>query len=235
MQKKKAILKKVRAPLSRELILRTAQKLADKHGLAELSMRNLAAKLGVEAMSLYKYVANKDELLAGLVDILFNEIECPPKTTPWREAMRLRAFSMRRTLLKHPWGSALIESRTASPSNAQLTHIEYVLTCLKAAGFDLQHQYRAFVLLDSYIYGYVLGEVNWPTTKADQDRMTRGIESLLDKSPHPNLMTVMHEFMSTHPIIDGNATYDIEFEFGLNIILSGLEPQAKKQKPSEMV
>jgi AcrR family transcriptional regulator len=219
-----------RKPLSHERILGAALALADKQGLEALSMRNLAAKLGVKAMSLYKYVANKDELLDGLVDILFGEIECPPETTPWREAMRLRAFSMRRVLLKHKWGSALIESRTASPSNAQLAHIEYVLTCLKAAGFDLQHQYRAFVLLDSYIYGYVLGEVNWPTTTTDQDRMTRSIESLLDKSPHPNLMTVMHEFMSTHPIIDGNATYDSEFEFGLNIILSGLEPQAHRRK-----
>lgn len=229
-KKKKPSTTAGRKPLSRERILSAALALADKQGLEALSMRNLAAKLGVKAMSLYKYVANKDELLTALIDMLFNEIECPPATTPWREAMRLRAFSMRRTLLQHTWGSALIESRTASPSNAQLAHIEYVLTCLKTAGFDLQHQYRAFVLLDSYIYGYVLGEVNWPTTKADQDRMTRTIESLLNKSPHPNLMAVMHEFMATHPIIDGNATYDTEFEYGLNIILSGLEPQAQRKK-----
>lgn len=231
MQKKKAITKKTRAPLSRDLILHTALKIADKHGLAALSMRNLATALNVKAMSLYKYVAHKDELLDGLVDILFGEIECPPVTTPWREAMRLRAFSVRRVMLRHTWGPALIESRTpASLSNRQLAHVEYVLTCLKDAGFDVQHQYRAFVLLDSYIYGYVMQELNWPTTKNEQNRVTRSVESLLDKSPHPNLMTVMHEFMSTHPIVDGNATYDIEFEFGLNIILSGLEQQAQRRR-----
>lgn len=210
-----------RRPLSRERILKAALAIADKDGVEALSMRNLAAKLSVEAMSLYKHVANKDEVIDGLVEIILREMEIPPVGTPWREAMRRRAWSVRHTLLRHPWASALMESRMA-PSDARLCYADTVLSILNKAGFPPEVQYRAFGLLDSYVYGFVLQEVNWPTKESDRLKAVAGVKEFLKDGRYPTLMSVVLDaaWLRVEP---GAKPYDAEFTFGLELILDGLE------------
>src|SRR6266699_7253525 len=127
---------KRRAALSRERILRAAIGLADRGGFELLSMRKLGDKLGVEAMSLYNHVRNKEDLLDGMVDVVFNEIDLPPGGVAWRTAMRQRATSLRQTLIRHPWANGLMESR-ATPGPANLRHHDAVLGSLRGAGFSV--------------------------------------------------------------------------------------------------
>lgn len=210
-----------RKPLSRERVLKAALALVDKDGIESLSMRNLAAKLSVEAMSLYKHVANKDAVLDGLVELILREMEIPPVGTPWREAMRRRAWSVRHTILRHPWASVLIESRLA-PGEARLSYADTVLSILKNAGFATEVQYRAFQMLDSYVYGYVLQEVNWPTKESDRKMMVVRLKEFLHDGRYPNLMAVIEQ-ASWLKLAPGEKPYDADFEFGLQLILDGLE------------
>ncbi len=220
-KKKKPIAPPERKPLSRERILRAALVLADKDGIESLSMRNLAAALGVEAMSLYKHVANKDAVLDGLVELILREMEIPPVDTPWREAMRRRAWSVRHTILRHPWASVLIESRM-EPKDARLRYADTVLAILRKAGFAPEVQYRAFGLLDSYVYGFVLQEVNWPTKESDRLKAVAGFKEFLKDGRYPNLMAVLQNAAWLN-LAPGAKPYDAEFEFGLDLILDGLE------------
>lgn len=210
-----------RKPLSRERILKAALALVDKRGIEALSMRNLAAELGVEAMSLYKHVASKDAVLDGLVEIILREMEIPPVDTPWREAMRRRAWSVRYTILRHPWASVLIESRQ-TPTEARMRYADTVLSILNKAGFRTEVQYRAFGLLDSYVYGFVLQEVNWPTKEADRLKAVAGVKEFLKDGSYPNLMGVVLD-AAWLKLAPGAKPYDAEFEFGLELILDGLE------------
>src|SRR5213076_757418 len=125
-----------RAPLSPERVLQAAVEFADAHGLAELSMRNLGQFVGVEAMSLYNHVANKDDLLDGMVDLVFGEIPVVPSDQPWRSAMRERAVAVRAALSRHSWAIGLMESRRRR-GGATLRHHEAVLACLRGAGFSV--------------------------------------------------------------------------------------------------
>jgi AcrR family transcriptional regulator len=219
--KKKTTQSSPRKPLSRERVLKAALALVDKDGIESLSMRNLAAKLSVEAMSLYKHVANKDAVLDGLVELILREMEIPPVGTPWREAMRRRAWSVRHTILRHPWASVLIESRLA-PGEARLSYADTVLSILKNAGFATEVQYRAFQMLDSYVYGYVLQEVNWPTKESDRKMLVVRLKEFLHDCRYPNLMKVIEQ-ASWLKLASGEKPYDADFEFGLQLILDGLE------------
>ncbi|WP_369812531.1 TetR/AcrR family transcriptional regulator C-terminal domain-containing protein, partial [Kineosporia sp. A_224] len=143
-----------------------AVRLADREGVDGLSMRRLAGVLGAGAMSLYYYVASKDELLDAMVDVVFAEIELPPADTDWQSAMRLRAVSARQVLAAHPWAIALMESRT-SPGPANLRHREAVTACLRRAGFTVLMATHANWLLDSYVYGHALQEASLPFDTAD--------------------------------------------------------------------
>lgn len=201
--------------------MKAALAIADKDGVDALSMRKLAAKLSVEAMSLYKHVANKDAVLDGLVELILREMVIPPVGTPWREAMRRRAWSVRHTLLRHPWASVLIESRMA-PGEARLGYADRVLSILNKAGFPTELQYRAFVILDCYVYGYVLQEVNWPTKEADRKMAVESVKEFVKDGRFPNLMTVVQHagWLNVAP---GAKPYDADFEFGLELILDGIE------------
>src|SRR5689334_19641693 len=123
-----------RIPLSRERILRTALDFADRHGIEALSMRKLGQEFGVDAMMLYRHVANKDDLLDGMVDVVFGEIGLPPSGGDWRTAMRQRAVAARTALSRHPWAIGLMESRSR-PGPATLRHHDAVLGSLREAGF----------------------------------------------------------------------------------------------------
>src|SRR5688572_7525658 len=150
-----------RAPLSRERVLSTAVVLADRHGLESLSMRRLADELGAAAMSLYHYVPNKEQLLDGMVDIVFGEIEPPSLELDWKTAMRRRALSTRAALNRHRWAVGLMEGRM-NPGPAGIRIREAILGCLREAGFSVEMTIQAYSVQDAYIYGFALQERSLP-------------------------------------------------------------------------
>lgn len=207
-----------KAPLSRERVLRAAVELADEHGVGPLSMRKLAQRLGVEAMSLYHHVSNKEQILDGMVDAVFAEIDLPSPTTGWKAAMRARAVSARAALARHPWAIGLMDSRS-NPGPATLRHHDAVLGSLRAGGFSVPMAAHAFSLLDSYLYGFVMQEVALPfSTPEDLEQIAGPILEQMPGDTHPHLT----ELMTEHAMRPGY-DYGQEFEFGLDLILDALE------------
>jgi AcrR family transcriptional regulator len=208
-----------RIPLSSERVLVAAVAFADEHGIASLSMRKLGEVLGVEAMSLYNHVANKDELLDGMVDLVFGEIDLPVGGAGWKTAMRERAQSARQALGHHPWAIALMSTRT-SPGPATLRHHDAVIGSLRAAGFSVAMAAHAFSALDSYIYGFALQEATLPL--GDTEEETAEVAQVMmaqvpaDEYPHLTEFTLEH-------ILQPGYDYGDEFGFGLDLILDGLE------------
>ncbi|MCD4853437.1 TetR/AcrR family transcriptional regulator [Arthrobacter sp. AK01] len=206
-----------RLSLSRERVLECAVALADESGIAGLTIRTLAQSMGTKPMSLYYYVANKDEILDGIVDMVFSEIELPAPDGNWREQMQLRAHRMRSTLRRHPWAVGLLESRTA-PGPATLRHHEATLATLRSAGFSVQLTAHAYALLDSYIYGFVLQEAALPFEGRDTAaEITKPIMERFATGEYPHMVEIAVE----HVLKPG---YDFgdEFGFGLDLILDGL-------------
>jgi AcrR family transcriptional regulator len=163
-----------RAGLSRERVLSAAVALADEGGVEELSMRRLAKQLGVEAMSLYNHIASKDQLLDGMVDFVFSEVEPPSPGEDWRQEMRKSAISTRDALNRHRWAVGLLDARP-NPGDANLRLFEATLTCLREAGFSAEMAGRAQSIQDAYIYGFALRD----TTRHDEEFLF-GLDLILD-------------------------------------------------------
>lgn len=207
-----------RQPLNRQRVLLAAVRIADEAGLEALSMRKLGQMLGVEAMSLYNHVASKEDLLDGLADIAIAEIEVPSEGPDWKEAMRRRAISVREMLVRHPWASSVIESRT-NPSPVRSRYPEQVVSVLRRAGFSPEMALHAFFTLDSYIYGFVVQEANLPSGTPDElAEMAGRLLSALPAREYPYL----HEIVADH-VMKVGFSYADEFVFGLDLILDGLE------------
>jgi AcrR family transcriptional regulator len=210
--------KSPRAPLSKERVLHAAMGLADQEGLASLTMRRLGQKLGVEAMSLYHHVANKDDLLDGMVDIAFSEIDLSSNGADWKAIMRRRAISAREMLARHPWAVGLMESRaTAGPAN--LRHHDSVIGSLRKGGFSIDMAAHAYSLMDSYIYGFALQQMNLPVgarKQAPEAAQTFLRRFRAEEYPYLAEMVTGHAMKSGYDYVD-------EFEFGLDLILTGLE------------
>ncbi len=206
-----------RAPVSKERVLATAVALADQGGLESLSMRKVAHELGVVPMALYKHVANKEEMLDGMVDIVFSEIEMPSWRDGWRTAMRRRAISVRQVLSRHPWATALMESRVR-PGPANLRHHDLVMGSLREVGFSVWMALHAFNTVNSYIYGFALQETSMPFGTPEE--LAEVAEVMLQGLPadeYPYLREVV-----TDSMVSG-FEYADEFEFGLDLILDGIE------------
>jgi AcrR family transcriptional regulator len=199
-------------------VLQAAVTFADEHGIASLSMRKLGEVLGVEAMSLYNHVANKDQLLDGMVDLVFAEIDLPAGEGEWKAAMRERAESARQALRRHPWAIALMSTRT-SPGPATLRHHDAVIGSLRAGGFSVEMTAHAFSAIDSYIYGFALQEATLPL--GDTEAETAEVAKMMltqvpaDQFPHLTEFTVEH-------VLRAGYDYGDEFAFGLDLILDGL-------------
>lgn len=207
------------AGLSKKRVALEAVRLADREGVDGLSMRRLAGALGKGAMSLYHYVASKEELLDAMIDIVFEEIESPPEEADWQTAMRRRAISTRQALAHHPWAISLMESRT-SPGPANLRHREAVTACLRKAGFTVLMATHANWLLDSYVYGFALQEASLPfDTAGDFADMAEDV--YLPQLP-PDEFPYLNE--SAAALIAADYDPAEEFTFGLNLILAALEP-----------
>ncbi|MFJ8110975.1 TetR/AcrR family transcriptional regulator [Streptomyces sp. NPDC096132] len=207
-----------RIPLSRERVLRAAVALADENGLAALSMRKLGEAVEVEAMSLYTHVANKEDLLDGMIDLVFGEIDLPCDGGNWKTAMRQRAISVRQVLSRHRWAIGLMESRT-SPGPRTLRHHDAVIGCLRRAGFSVVLTAHAYSALDSYIYGFALQERGLPfDTPGETAELAQGILAQIPTDQYPHLA----ELTAEH-VLGPGYDYSDEFEFGLGLILDGLE------------
>ncbi len=207
-----------RVPLRRDRVLHTAVAFADEHGMASLTMRKLGEALGVEAMSLYNHVANKDDLLDGMIDVVFGEIGLPSGEAGWKTAMRQRAVSAREVLSRHRWSIGLMESRT-TPGPATLRHHDAVIGSLRGAGFSIPMAAHAFSVLDSYIYGFALQEASLPFESGEETaELAEAIMSQMPAGAYPHLTELAVE----HVLQPGYA-YGNEFDFGLDLILDGLE------------
>ncbi len=209
---------KPRAPLSRERVLRAAVALADESGIASLTMRKLGEAVGVEAMSLYNHVANKDDLLDGMIDVVFNEIGLPSSGTDWKTAMRQRGISVREVLSRHRWAIGLMESWT-TPGPANLRHHDAVIGSLRNAGFSIELAAHAYSALDSYIYGFAMQEPSLPfDTPQETAEVAQAIMAELPAWEYPHLteLTIEH-------VLQPGYDYANEFEYGLELILDGLE------------
>jgi AcrR family transcriptional regulator len=207
-----------RARLSPGRVLRAGIALADSGGIESLTMRRLGEDLGVEAMSLYKHVANKDALLDGMVDLVFAEIELPSGEADWRTAMRKRAVSARAALSRHPWATPLMQSRTA-PGPATLNHHDTVIGTLRGAGFSVDLTAHAFSVLDGYIYGFAMQQRSLPFDSLEEaQEVGRQMFARMPDGMYPHLteLTIQH-------ILQPGYDYGDEFEYGLDLILDGLD------------
>ncbi len=206
-----------RKPLSRARVLETAVALADGAGLEAFSMRALAQELGVVPMALYKHVANKDELLDGMVDIVFGEIELPSEDLDWRSAMRRRATSTRAALGRHGWAIGMMESRRPGPAN--LRNHDAVMGWLRKAGFSFAMAIHAYSLQDAYIYGFALQERDTAFETADSagEAARRRAATIGALEDYPHLAEIAAKL--------SESGYDnaVEFAWGLDLILDGLE------------
>ncbi|MCW2942998.1 MAG: transcriptional regulator, TetR family [Actinomycetia bacterium] len=206
-----------RAPLSRERVLRGAVAVADEAGIGSLTMRSLAQELGVKPMSLYHHVANKDEILDGIVDLVFSEIELPSADGDWRSEIHRRAISARRVLRCHPWAIGLMESRT-TPGPATLRHHDAIIGTLRGAGFSVEMTAHAYALLDSYVYGFALQEASLPFDGPETvAEVTEPMMQQFSADEYPHLVE-----MATELILQPGYDFGNEFEFGLSEILDAL-------------
>jgi AcrR family transcriptional regulator len=207
-----------RERLSRDRVLRAAIAHADAGGLEALSMRKLAEMLEVAPMALYRHIANKDDLIDAMVDVVFAEIGLPSGGGGWEAAMRRRAVAVRDALARHRWAIGLMESRR-NPGPANLRHHDAVIGRLRAAGFSMEMAAHAYSVLDSYIYGFALTRMNLPFQTGEE--VADVAHEMLAPFPvgeYPNLV----EYITEHAMQPGY-DYGNEFEYGLDLVLAGLE------------
>ena len=203
-----------RRPLSRDRVLKAALALADSEGIEALSMRRLGQQLHVEAMSLYKHVAGKEEILDGITELVMAEVEVPSGAHPWREAVGRSAASMHRALLRHPWAAVVIESRR-HPGPARLRYLDAMVGVLRSAGFSVPDVARAFLTIDALVYGHALQLTSAPYDGESAAEVAEELVRDQFAGVYPNLVA-MGEMVMAGPVPD-------ELNFGLDLVLDGLE------------
>jgi AcrR family transcriptional regulator len=196
-------------------VLAAALRLADEQGIEAVSMRRLGQVLRVEAMSLYKHVAGKEDILDGLADLVTSEFEVPAPGGDWKAELRRSAISAHAALLRHPWAGSVLESRL-SPGPARLRYLDAVVGVLREAGFDLPMVARAFMALDSHTYGFALQELAMPFGPEDAAEVAAAMATSAFGSTYPNLRAMAE-------LASGPTGVPLEFEFGLDLLLDGLE------------
>ena len=207
-----------RPSLTPDRVIAAAVALADAIGVDALTIRKLAVELDVKPMTIYHHVPNKEAIIDGMVDLVFDEIDLPPTDTDWKQAIRRRAVSARVVLARHRWAAPLMESRT-SPGPATLRHHDAVLGCLRAGGFSIEMTAHAYAVIDAFIYGFALQEASLPATAGDEMAdLAQSMTATMPVGEYPHLV----EFATEHVLQPG---YDFghEFDFGLDLILDGLE------------
>lgn len=205
-----------REPLTRDRVLQAAVHLADTLGLEALSMRRLGEELGVEAMSLYNHVANKDAILDGIVDLVVGEISPPDPREPWKPAMRRRAISAHAVLMRHPWATMLLVSR-ANVGPRMLRYVDATIGCLRAAGFSFALADHAWNAIDSHVYGFTLQKLSFPFKPEEYATQAAAFLPQLPADRFPHLRGMSEE------VVAGRHDGLHDLEFGLDLLLDGLE------------
>ena len=216
-----------RQPLSRERIVVAAAAVADRGGIAAVSMRSVAKELGVEAMSLYHHVPNKEALLDDLADWVFAKIKLPEIGERWREAMIARARSARSVLTAHPWALGMMESRS-NPGPALLKHHDRLIGVLMTAGFDAALATHAFSAIDAYVYGFALTETSLPFEPGDGAEAAFAAEVGASAELYPYIARSVAELLA-----DGSYAFADEFDYGLDLLLESLERRAAAANPRQ--
>lgn len=218
-----------RRRLTRARVLEAAVALADRIGIEALTIRRLATELDVKPMTLYHHVPGKDAILDGVVDLVFAEIDDPPQDQPWKDAMRHRCASARAVLRRHPWAAPLLESRR-SPGPATLHHHDAVLGCLRQGGLSWELTAHAYAVLDAFVYGFALQEAALPSSGGAEmvdlaDQMARAFPA--------GAYTHLADFTTQH-VLQPGYSFEVSFDFGLNLLLEGLETAARLAARSAM-
>jgi AcrR family transcriptional regulator len=209
-----------RAPLTRERVLRAAVELADRDGIEALSMRKLGQALGVEGMALYRHVRDKDAILDGIVDVVVAEIEPPPQqATNWKQGMRRLALAAREVMVRHAWAPAVIVTRP-DVGPATLRHIDTVLRLLESGGFSIELAHHALHVLGSRVFGFTQDPFNDANDVRPDPAAAAAIVAALSAS-YPNVGKLAAAATHDGPL--GGCDDDVEFAFGLDLILDGLD------------
>jgi AcrR family transcriptional regulator len=207
---------KTREPLSRERVLLAALAFVDERGLEELSMRKLAQRLGVEAMALYNHVQNKEDLVAGVLDLVAAEVAPPDEDLDWKSALRKRALAAHDVFLRHPW-AARIWMSSARPNPDRFADADAVLRRLREAGFSPSVTYRAFHLIDGYTLGYTLQRLEFPYDQAQLRQLAKRFLRNFPAETYPDVAEHIRQHLEPDEAEAGS------FEFGLELILDGLD------------
>ncbi len=179
-------------------------------------MRKLAEALGVKAMSLYNHIANRDDLIDGIVDGVVSEIDLPKLDADWKTAMRRRAISAHAVLLRHPWATMPLVSRV-NVGPAMLRYVDSTLGCLKEAGFSFEMADHAWNAIDSHVYGFTLQELNFPVEASDYSETAADYLPQIPAEQYPYMNQLAQR------VIQGDYDGLHAFEFGLDLILDGLD------------
>ena len=206
-----------RTPLTKERVLRAAVRLADERGIEALSMRRLGQELGVEAMSLYNHVANKDEILDGITELVLSEAEPPPSGADWKAALRQSAIATHEVFRRHPWACGLALSPTRDVP-MRVRRMEWTLARLREAAFSAELTYHAYHALDSHIMGFTLWEQGHSLTAANLPDLAAAFVREFPAEKYP----YVHEHVEQHLTGFGRGEKSA-FEFVLDLLLDGLE------------
>lgn len=206
-----------RTRLTRDRVITGAVELADDIGIGPLTIRKLADHLGVAPMAIYHHVANKEEIIDGMVDSVFAEIALPPSDLDWRSAIRARSRSAREVLARHRWAAPIMESRT-SPGPATLTHHDAVIGCFRRGGLSVAMTAHAYALVDAYIYGFALQEAGLPfDTPEEAAAIASAMVEQFPAEQYPHLAELTFEH-----ILRPGYDFAAEFDYGLDLILDAL-------------
>lgn len=219
----------LRTPLNRNLIVKTAIEFADQFGIDPLSMRSLGRQLNVEAMSLYKHVRNKEDLLDGMADSVIAEFGFPNRDVGWQESMRAIAGNIRTTLLRHKWAAGLVSSRIA-PSEARFRRTDAILALFAQDGVSVELAYRAILMLDSFVFGFVFQEVSFPFEADQQHEIANALSlhSTMKNFPHlSHLLQTLATRQNREAIKPSEVNLESDFRFGVDLLLDGIETQRR--------
>lgn len=205
----------VRPALTRDRVLEGALALADEIGMERFTIRRLAERLDTKPMSIYHHVPSKEEIVDGMVDLVFDEIELPPEDLEWQSAVRLRCLSARDVLRRHPWAPPLMESRS-NPGPATLRHHDAMLSTLRRGGLSWELTAHAYAILDSFVYGFALEEANLPGGGgSDMTDLAGQLAEVF--AAYPTLAAFTTEW-----VVRPGYRFGASFEFGLDLIIDGL-------------
>jgi AcrR family transcriptional regulator len=213
-----------RQSLNRGHIIEGAVALADVIGVDALTIRKLAAAIDTKPMSIYHYVANKEAIIDGMVDMVFSEIDLPKTDVDWKSAIRQRSASARTVLSRHPWAVPLMESRR-TPGVATLRQHDAIIGCLRNGGLSVEMTAHAYAVIDAFIYGFAIQEASLPATSGkEMEDLAESIFETMPVDEYPHLME-----LTTEHVLQSGYDFGNEFDYGLNLILDGLDFASKNQ------